>query len=793
MKRWLILVGVVMLAVGWQAAAQEDDGDWRLRVPTAGEYLTAVPDIVHHYWEELPTDYGKILNQPIINAIIFELSQYPEQDVFSQKFELLSETYSAVATDNLFHNSLDNNWNLAIFKAWLRENEVDFPTAENIEIAGYSVSIVESVDFNGDGKDEIILDFQGYPDGTFLVLEADENLPEHYRIVPTGIPWIRLFSPFGGEIFTISFQDLTGDGLPEWTIYAVQSNGPGMWTACGNYHIVTWRDETMPTIFDGGAYCEGSGGGIEPKTVELLYPQLDTDLALEIQQQQNINDPWRCLRTTTATYDWNGERYDLRDTKNDVAETPECALSEAETLMWQGKADEAIPLFERSLALAAKLNMLLGGVSPEAERIQYGAARLTLAYSLTGRDEEADSLLSTLEAQQPESEMMTTLIAALSQAQANALSLCSAAYNVFWEYRHSMFSYALPSTIIVGREREFQGMIDDTPPDPKKAGCDAPNLINGLLEQSPFTQDQSPVDQLQQRGIEVDKYLRADMNQDGKAEWLVWTKARVNPIFFAPVGDTYLVSRPDVRHPNIYTQAAPHILPSGDKAIVDWAFVDTPNTLNTELFYYDIGLAGYGYGCLVSDSQYGQYRGDVRLFGLHNNRLEVMLQSPLCTKMSIGELFQREALELTVWDVVHPSSENNSQYEQTVYYWDAAQNNYVSPIAQPEAEAPPISSENNSETSETLLNDEALFGIMDQANTAIYKGDYEVAVDILDHALEQAYPAVNMIAINGLHYYRALALEALERPEEALAEYVAIYEAAPESAWGRLAGLHIER
>ncbi|MBE0690608.1 MAG: hypothetical protein IH587_10860, partial [Anaerolineae bacterium] len=42
-------------------------------------------------------------------------------------------------------------------------------------------------------------------------------------------------------------------------------------------------------------------------------------------------------------------------------------------------------------------------------------------------------------------------------------------------------------------------------------------------------------------------------------------------------------------------------------------------------------------------------------------------------------------------------------------------------------------------------------------------------------------------------HYRALALEALGRPDEALAEYVAIYEAAPESGWGMLAALHIAR
>ena len=41
-------------------------------------------------------------------------------------------------------------------------------------------------------------------------------------------------------------------------------------------------------------------------------------------------------------------------------------------------------------------------------------------------------------------------------------------------------------------------------------------------------------------------------------------------------------------------------------------------------------------------------------------------------------------------------------------------------------------------------------------------------------------------------HYRALALEALDRPDEVLAEYLAIIDTAPNSAWGMLAALHLE-
>jgi hypothetical protein len=46
--------------------------------------------------------------------------------------------------------------------------------------------------------------------------------------------------------------------------------------------------------------------------------------------------------------------------------------------------------------------------------------------------------------------------------------------------------------------------------------------------------------------------------------------------------------------------------------------------------------------------------------------------------------------------------------------------------------------------------------------------------------------------IASLRFYRALALEALDRPAEALGEYVALFEELPGTAWKTLASLHFE-
>jgi hypothetical protein len=68
--------------------------------------------------------------------------------------------------------------------------------------------------------------------------------------------------------------------------------------------------------------------------------------------------------------------------------------------------------------------------------------------------------------------------------------------------------------------------------------------------------------------------------------------------------------------------------------------------------------------------------------------------------------------------------------------------------------------------------------------------DFTSALHIVDTLLSYSISDEGIKA--QLRYWRAVTLEALNRPDEALAEYIAIYEGAPESAWGRLAALHLE-
>jgi hypothetical protein len=78
------------------------------------------------------------------------------------------------------------------------------------------------------------------------------------------------------------------------------------------------------------------------------------------------------------------------------------------------------------------------------------------------------------------------------------------------------------------------------------------------------------------------------------------------------------------------------------------------------------------------------------------------------------------------------------------------------------------------------------------ALSSLRDNDPEAALALIDDALDSYDPSVERIVVDGLHYYRARALEELDRHDDAIAEYAAVYETESESAWGMLAALHLE-
>jgi len=81
--------------------------------------------------------------------------------------------------------------------------------------------------------------------------------------------------------------------------------------------------------------------------------------------------------------------------------------------------------------------------------------------------------------------------------------------------------------------------------------------------------------------------------------------------------------------------------------------------------------------------------------------------------------------------------------------------------------------------------DDYHFSLEDQLDVA---SNLDEKITILDAEINAPYMEYPL----SLQFWKAEILRDAGRNHKALAEYVAIYEAAPESAWGMLAALHIE-
>lgn len=772
-----LCLALLLTLVSVSIHAQDTSPRYRLRVPSVEEYLTAIPAVLAQWGEDVPDDYHKNYSQPLVDAVAGQMWRwYTSDEVYQQPYALLRDVYTAfikATIYNLYQTPLDDqSWLLAQLDAYLRETPLDLEGTETLNTEGFSAA-VHPVDFDGEGQDEYWLEYASAEWGADVILQADPSRIGHYQVASTH-HWrdtrIYSYARYPREI-----QDITGDGASEW-ILVLASGHPVMFVDCVQLEILTWQDgglqSVMPAMSDGCHY--GGEFDLQPQ-----YLNLDSDAALEIYYDESQRNTWDCDEVMRYTLDWNGENYHIIRHETITLDSLGCSLRDAESLMWEGRYQEAIPLYEHGL----QVGWPEGSDSAESttetpqQLADYAQIRLILAYALTGQMDTALQRLDAVSSTPSTSQALNDMVEGLLAADRQGLAWCMAAYNYWAEIERSTFQY--PGELLsprVGRHDTVRGVTDDTPPDANKAGCDAPRLIDALLSAHTFTLDTPPLEQFESLGIAVHAARSFDLNGEGD-EWLIWPVALVNPILLVPRETSYLFSRPAIRREDDYTQIFTQALPDEQgTVIVDWAYLDfEPN--NLELYRYDIRDDA------CEQKEQGKYQktdGDVRLWRLEDGALVKLFAAPMCTKRMPDVLFTGNGHEL------HAASPIDRTYRDAVYQWDSHKKTYVPPyISAPE--------ETQGQLSHSPLLDGDLFNAFTLMQSNDYQqGDYTAALTSLDNLIAGASPDAHHVIVNALHYWRGMTLEALNRPDEALAAYVAIIEAAPESAWGRLAALYVE-
>ena len=139
----------------------------------------------------------------------------------------------------------------------------------------------------------------------------------------------------------------------------------------------------------------------------------------------------------------------------------------------------------------------------------------------------------------------------------------------------------------------------------------------------------------------------------------------------------------------------------------------------------------------------------------------------------------------------HYLDEWNIELRPATYVWDANRRTFVLtpqptippltliPTTVPVFEEPPL-------RRTWYLGGQSLI----EARKVFARRDFVEALLIVDEAFTDENKDETLTP--AFQYYRALTLEALNRPDEALTIYIELYQSMSDTAWGMLANLHLE-
>lgn len=754
---WICFVMTLLLSS--VVSAQEEAPAYRLRVPTAEEYFSSLPGISNQMKRQIDTPYDRNY-QDLLDTFRWEMMhRYPNLD--GRSFDTLYHVYEVLEPVNFYLSRELDTWPELLVIKWLRETNIDLSENQQLEFEDFFIH-VSAVDFDGDSNPEYVLEITSKLYSGFWVMAGNAG---NYHRIETPLPDYAVYCPLqvscGGNGALIGIEDVNADGLPEMLV----SHGSCGYGICGaSLFILGWRDGQMTELIPRDSrhspyWTMASGGGgvrAEPPEGTWTFENMDDDPARELVQQGQIEDNRGCAITLRQVFDWDT----VRDAYIAGKETEEHAPSAGCTLL---RGHTALLVLDYSTAVEAYQDALrflsVNGDEYEQEARQYAQLRLALAYALAGQSDEAFMLLTELDSQTIESAIMRDLIANAMEAyraESNSVALCAALYQTiadfeYWNSDDRIVDFGQTNTYNV----PFMYTGGDF--SPAATGCNLESLLTEYASDLTTTDKHEPPVSLQVQGWDVIAEFHNDLNGDRIDDWIIWVNPLANRALLLLSNDTlYIVTQP--------------YFPIPDED-AEYHTIALPGNVGK-------ALLRFGYDPERQSCSDGQSYRFVELLRMNQGALSSIGRYDLCGEYNLTHLFPVPE-ELHAWKQVY-EPDGVSSFVETIYHWDV---NQMSFVLQSELEPTP---EVQTET------DLFSCGLIGEEFCGFYKEGNE-GLAILDAVLAEPPEFADSHFLVRVHYYRALALEALNRPDEALAEYVAIYEAAPESAWGQLAALHLER
>jgi tetratricopeptide (TPR) repeat protein len=440
--------------------------------------------------------------------------------------------------------------------------------------------------------------------------------------------------------------------------------------------------------------------------------------------------------------------------------------------MWAGDYEAAILIFEQALTL--ETGDLETGQSYNYARSlnQYLRARLAFAYMMTDQSHRADPLLDTLSVEVFEDQAIQQMVNKLAQAQAHdltSLETCIAMFNNFTEGYPGNWD-VIPQ-IRVGYTGDDLYYYDN-PYQPEQIGCDAPHMLQSVLELMELPINVSPIDMLADMGVGVRQSFEIDVNQDGIAEWLIWPDVSGVEIFLVPDDEIYQLHLTSLDPFMTSLDMREITLPEENEtaiALVMPRFSLAP--LWSDVYSMYAGAMQGTASCSLPDGEVSTVKA-LKLVQWQGERFEPIFTEWYCGE-SLEGIFVKDATQLNLMALDCADLDCwESVGRQQIYVWEADKHTFVAPeaIAQPGSSPQPLQSTATPKPSPPYSH----------VIQGLEQDDFVTVVDMTEDS------ASTPDAL----YIRALALEALNRQQDAFNQFLAISEFTPDSVWGKLAVLH---
>ncbi len=481
MKRVMTLLGTftlfLMLSISAQAQTRLSQlPSYQLRTLTTDDFLYNVLPISRI----LPKDSYPSFSGFLIEALEAEfIARYGETADFRQltyALDYLAEPILRIQDQACCVPSIDvNRWMARILTRWLLEHPTEFESGVSLGLYPFRVT-PESLDFDGDGQLEWILDIE-WREGDELRERYRNYLTavpvgDSYRIYPVPVPYINSLGGQGRE--NNGLRDFNGDGVLDWRFTIAQPlTGSYVGTSYETY-LLTWRGDHMERLYSGYA---------RPMNV-------DDDAALEFVDIEDRRDNWMCGTTILRIVDWNGTAY--IPIPNQVREEDDCTARYAEEAMWAGDFATAAELYTVYIdEHQSEFDEFLSCSSLEGwcdaplglQIYTYFLGRRILAHALLGDTVHVETLLQAISGDDRGAEYVRTGMG-LTQAlfdthSTNAETLCHAAYDFYTRERQQpWYDHTFQDADPFLPGVTWEGVFDDPNslryfrPDPARAGCD---------------------------------------------------------------------------------------------------------------------------------------------------------------------------------------------------------------------------------------------------------------------------------------------------------------------------------